>query len=138
MTDIDDVGEFYDDEGDLDELICEYTEDDELLHDTYSRTHVSTRGVIDEEIIDQTEQFRATPFLELMKDVHILRTLFGPSNPTINDLTEEIESEMRMILHRLETDCLGLMLEVSSKDPNQLQKLKEVADQLLQGSKGGE
>lgn len=140
MSGTDDDFDAWDSEADIVDEILEGT-DDEVLTDQYNRTLVATREIDDQDLDNATREFQNTSFLELIKDVHVLRVLYGPSDPTINDLAEEIESSLKVILEQVRKDPMGLILEIAKHDQRQLHKAKKVIDDLLKhlppASEGG-
>jgi hypothetical protein len=123
----------YDDwETDEDEEdLLEISEDD-LLSDQRNRNLVSTREVDEQSLSEAAEDFEGTPFLQLIKDVHVLRQLYGAKDPTVNDLTEEIESGLRVVMEQMKANPMGLLFEIATLDPEQLRRAQKIVNDMLE------
>lgn len=98
-----------DDEG---ELFTAFGSDDDP--DTEIEVTPATRGLSESALFEGAEFARFTPLYALAQQVATLRLSEGPANPMINDLCEEIQSELMTIILSIRSDPEKFIRQIAS------------------------
>lgn len=99
------------------------SEDD--TEDRYDPSLNAARAVDELVLSEDTALFTGTKLVELITSISQLRQLYGPTDPAIADLCEEIHSGLAEVILSIRENPLDFIIEVVINDATTMHRLKK-------------